>query len=186
MANEKIKLNDKVKTKKSKKGINIDKYETDEAREVKKFIIILFSIIILVLAVYGITKIINKDKKTFEETSVTKGEIDYDKVSVGTMLNKLDKEYYVIVYDGEASEAVYYSALVTSYMNKKNSLPVYFCDLGNSLNKKYYVGDSKESNKNAQSVDEFAFKDLTLLKIKNNKIEKYIETLDTIKAELSV
>ena len=110
MANEKIKLNDKVKTKKSKKGINIDKYETDEAKEVKKFIIILFSIIILVLAVYGITKIINKDKKTSEETSVTKGEIDYDKVSVGTMLNKLDKEYYVIVYDGEASEAVYYSA----------------------------------------------------------------------------
>ena len=53
-------------------------------------------------------------------------------------------------------------------------------------NKKYYVGASKESNKNAQSVDEFAFKDLTLLKIKNNKIEKYIETLDTIKAELSV
>lgn len=45
MANEKIKLNDKVKTKKSKKGINIDKYETDEAKEVKKFIIILFSII---------------------------------------------------------------------------------------------------------------------------------------------
>lgn len=119
MANEKIKLNDKVKTKKSKKGINIDKYETDEAKEVKKFIIILFSIIILVLAVYGITKIINKDKKTSEETSVTKGEIDYDKVSVGTMLNKLDKEYYVIVYDGEASKAVYYSALVTSYMNKK-------------------------------------------------------------------
>ena len=97
MANEKIKLNDKVKTKKSKKGINIDKYETDEAKEVKKFIIILFSIIILVLAVYGITKIINKDKKTSEETSVTKGEIDYDKVSVGTMLNKLDKEYYVSV-----------------------------------------------------------------------------------------
>ena len=32
MANEKIKLNDKVKTKKSKKGINIDKYETDEAK----------------------------------------------------------------------------------------------------------------------------------------------------------
>lgn len=186
MANKKVKLNDKVKTKKSKKGINIDKYETDEAREVKRFIIILFSIIILVLAVYGITRIINKGKKTTEETNVTKGEIDYDKVSVGTMLNKLDKEYYVIIYDGEASEAVYYSALVTTYMNKEKSLPVYFCDLGNALNKKYYVGDSKESNKNARSVDEFAFKDLTLLKIKNNKIEKYIESLDTIKAELSV
>ena len=61
-------------------------------------------------------------------------------------------------------------------MNKKNSLPVYFCDLGNSLNKKYYVGDSKESNKNAQSVDEFAFKETVTKYVKDYLLEKnYID-----------
>lgn len=61
MAKKKVKLNDKVNTK-NKKGINIDKYETDEAKEVKRFVFILLGIIIVVLACYGITKVV-KDKK---------------------------------------------------------------------------------------------------------------------------
>ena len=51
MAKKKVKLNDKVNTK-NKKGINIDKYETDEAKEVKRFVFILLGIIIVVLACY--------------------------------------------------------------------------------------------------------------------------------------
>ena len=42
MAKKKVKLNDKVNTK-NKKGINIDKYETDEAKEVKRFVFILLN-----------------------------------------------------------------------------------------------------------------------------------------------
>ena len=55
------KLNDKVKTKNIKK-VDIDKYTSEESKEVKKFIIILLSIIVLVLAVYGITRLINNNK----------------------------------------------------------------------------------------------------------------------------
>lgn len=179
MKKGKIKLNDKVNNKK----INIDKYESEEAKEVKRFIIILFGIIVLVLGVYVVTKALSKDDDS-NGREVTAGEIDYDIVSVGTILNKSDKEYYVIVYDGTVSEAVYYSALVNIYMNKEGSLPVYFCNLNNTLNKEYYVGN-ENSNKKAQKTSEFAFGDLTLLKIKNGKITKYIEALDTIKEELS-
>ena len=186
MTNKKIKLNDKVTTKKTKNGINIDKYTSEESKEVKRFIIILFSIIVLVLAVYGVTRLLNKNKDTKTDDNVTAGAIDYDKVSVGTLLNKSDEEYYVIVYDGSASEAVYYSALVTKYMNNEKSLPVYFCDLNNKFNKDYYVGTDGKSNQNAKSVSEFAFKDLTLVKIKKGEVVKYIETLDTIKKELKV
>lgn len=181
MKKEKVKLNDKIKNK--NKGINIDKYESEEAKEVKRFIIILFGIIILVLGVYVVTRVLSKDKDN-NEKEVTAGVIDYDITSVGTILNKPDKEYYVIIYDGTISEAVYYSALVNIYMAKENSLPVFFCNLNNALNKKYYVGNDK-SNKNATKISEFAFGDLTLLKIKNGEITKYIESLDTIKKELS-
>lgn len=181
MKKEKVKLNDKVKNK--GKGINIDKYESEEAKEVKRFIIILFGIIILVLGVYGVTKLLNKDNDT-KEKEVNAGVIDYDVVSVGTILNKPDKEYYVIVYDGSSSEAVYYSALVNIYMNKEDSLPVFFCNLNNALNKAYYVGNEK-SNKGAKKTSGFAFGDLTLLKIKNGEVVKYIESLDTIKEELN-
>lgn len=179
------KLNNIVKTKNTKK-VDIDKYTSEESKEVKKFIIILLSIIVLVLAVYGITRLINNNKDNNEDRKVTTGAIDYDKVSVGTLFNRADDEYYVIVYDGEASNAIYYSALMNKYMNKEKSNKVYFCDLSNELNKKYYVGKDKESNPNATISSELAFKDLTLIKIKNGKIIKYLETLDTIKTELGI
>ncbi len=184
-AKKQEKLNDKVKTKKIKK-VDIDKYTSEESKEVKKFIIILLSIIVLVLAVYGITRLVNNNKDNNEDRTVTTGAIDYDKVSVGTLFNRADDEYYVIVYDGEASNAIYYSALMNKYMKKEKSNKVYFCDLSNELNKKYYVGEDKESNPNATISSELAFKDLTLIKIKNGKIIKYLETLDTIKTELGI
>ena len=179
------KLNNIVKTKNTKK-VDIDKYTSEESKEVKKFIIILLSIIVLVLAVYGITRLINNNKDNNEDRTVTAGAIDYDKVSVGTLFNRADDEYYVIVYDGEASNAIYYSALMNKYMDKEKSNKVYFCDLSNELNKKYYVGEDKDSNPNATTSSELAFKDLTLIKIKNGKIVKYLETLDTIKTELGI
>ena len=76
MTNKKIKLNDKVTTKKTKNGINIDKYTSEESKEVKRFIIILFSIIVLVLAVYGVTRLLNKNKDTKTDDNVTDGAID--------------------------------------------------------------------------------------------------------------
>ncbi len=182
----KAKLNDKVKIKKDKKKLNIDKYETDESKEVKKFIIILLSIIVVVLAVYGITRLVNKDKDDDTAREVTAGEIDYDIVSVGTLFNRADSEYYVIAYDGEDANAIYYSALMNKYMDKEKSIKVYFCDLSNELNKKYYVGEEKSSNPKATKTSELAFKDLTLIKIKNGKIVKYLESLDTIKTELGI
>lgn len=184
-AKKQEKLNDKVKTENIKK-VDIDKYTSEESKEVKKFIIILLSIIVLVLAVYGITRLVNKDKDNNDDRTVTAGSIDYDKVSVGTLFNRADSEYYVIVYDGEAPNAIYYSALMNKYMDKEKSNKVYFCDLSNELNKKYYVGEDKDSNPNATTSSELAFKDLTLIKIKNGKIVKYLETLDTIKTELGI
>lgn len=184
-AKKQEKLNDKVKTKNIKK-VDIDKYTSEESKEVKRFIIILLSIIVLVLAVYGITRLVNKDKDNNDDRTVTAGSIDYDKVSVGTLFNRADSEYYVIVYDGEAPNAIYYSALMNKYMDKEKSNKVYFCDLSNELNKKYYVGEDKDSNPDATTSSELAFKDLTLIKIKNGKIVKYLETLDTIKTELGI
>lgn len=181
MANKKVKLNDKVNVKKNKKGVDIDKYVSDEAKEVRRFIIILLSIIILVLGVYAITRFVNKNKDSKKEENVTAGAIDYDKVSVGTMLNKSDEEYYVIVYDGEDNKAVYYSAIVTTYMQKDKSLPVYFCDLGNRFNKDYYVGENGTSNKNAKTVEEFAFGKLTLIKVKMVKLINILNHLTQLK-----
>ena len=172
---KKVKLNDKVNKK-------LDKYVSEEGKELKRFIIILFAIIILVLIVYGITRFVKKDEQAKEE--VTAGVIDYDKVSIGTMLNRNISEYYVIIYDGKNENAILYSSIINKYIAKTDSKKIYYCDLGNKLNSDYKAKD--KVNKEAKNISELSLGDLTLIKVKNGKIDKYIEDIDTIKSELGL
>lgn len=179
---KKVKLNDKVNKKKNKSG----KYISDEAREIRNFAIILISIIVIVLIVYGVTKVLKGDDSTDSGREITAGEIDYDIVSIGTMLNRSEKDYYVMIYDSTASEAVRYSAIITKYMYSEDAKTIYFCDLNNKLNSDYYIGSDGTSNPKATDLSDLALKDLTLIRVKNGKIVKYIEDLDKIKSELNL
>lgn len=179
----KVKLNDK---KRKKVKFNGDKYISEDSKEIRNFLIILFSIIIIVLIIYGVSRYFIKDEDTNTEDTITEGTIDYDKVSVGTMLNRHYDEYYVAIYDEENPKAVLYSAIITNYLNNENITKVFFCDLGNKLNSKYYVGSDGVSNPQAQNINEFAFEDLTLIKVKDGKIIKYLEDFEKIKEELTV
>ena len=71
------------------------------------------------------------------------------------------------------------------YLDNEDALKVFYCDLGNFLNADYYVGSDGESNPDAQNISEFAFGDLTLIKVENGKITKYLEDVDAIKAEFA-
>lgn len=162
------------------RNINISDGDNNE---IKTFIIIIIVIAILTGIIYGITELLKKEEKN--ENLVTSGVINYEKVSVGTILNRPYEEYYVLIYDGDSKDAVLYSTLLTKYMQKSNSkdyIKAYYCDLSNSLNNKYYnVNNDGKSNKNANKIEDFDFGDLTLIKIKNGKIESYIEEYKTIK-----
>ena len=189
MPKNKVKLNDKLANKKTnskKKTIKEPKYISEESKELRNFLIILFSIIIIVLIVYGVSKIFIDDEPTEDNgRTVQAGQIDYDKVSIGTMLNRNYSEYYVAIYDEEDTNAVIYSAIITKYLQNEDATKVFFCDLGNRLNSAYYVGPDGETNPNAQSVSELALGDLTLIKVENGEITEYIEGLDAFKAEFA-
>ena len=174
---KKKKLNDKY--------LKLEKYESDSTTEAKRFIFILLGIIVLVLIIYGISKIFVKDDNSSTRVTTT-GEINYDIITVGTMFNKVDSEYYVMIYDEENPSAVLYSTIINEYLAKTDSLNVYFCNLGNKLNSNYYVGSDGKSNPKATTIDNLALGDLTLVRIKNGKIVKYIEELDSIKKEFGL
>lgn len=182
MKNTKKKLNDKTLNRKIKK----EKFVSDEQAAVQKFVFILIGIIVILLIVYGVAKIFDDKKKDTSSSDVTAGKINYDKVSIGTMLNRSDSEYYVMIYDGENSNAVLYSAIISKYQNTEKSLKIYYCDLGNKLNSKYKVSDGNSSNPSAKSIGELSLGDLTLIKVKNGKIDKYIEDFTAIKSELGM
>lgn len=182
MEKKKAKLNDKKLNKKIKNNV----YVSEEQKEIRNFILILLGVIIVVLIVYGVSKIfIKDDKDNANQDEVTSGTIDYDVVSIGTMLNRNEDEYYVMIYDIEDTQAVYYSAIINIYSNKENSKRLYYCDLGNKLNEGYRSEDGN-SNPNAKKIDELALSDLTLIKVKKGKIVKYLDNIDTIKSELGL
>ena len=161
--------------------------KSEEQKEIKKFIIILFIVCILVIGIYFITKNI-VDKKNAKEQAANKTEVnfDYNKIILGELLNRPYDEYYVIIYNSKDLQANYYSGLVNRYQTKNadSALKVYTADLDDSLNKKFY--NKKESNPSATSVDELKLKDLTLIKVKNSNIVKYIENSDLIKQEFGI
>ena len=173
-------------TRRNKKLLQEKKYVSEEEHEIKRFVIILFSIIICIVVVYAISKVLVKkeDTNTTDDT-VQAGAVDYNVVAVGSILNRPEKEYYVLVYNQEDSTSAIYATYGNLYLSKDDAKKLYYCDLSNELNKAYVASDGI-SNSKAKSVKEFKFGEVTLLKIKNNKIVSYIEDVDTIKKELGI
>ena len=164
--------NKDVKVKKQKEI----KYRSEEQQEVIRFIIILVSIFAVVGIVYGVTKIFIKD-----EVKNT----DDDIVSVGTMFNRSEEEYYVALYKKSEKDAILYSSIINKYANEEKSLKVYFCDLENKFNEEYYVGN-ENSNPKAKTIADVKFGDFTLVKISKGKIVKYVENIEDMKKELNI
>jgi len=165
------------------KKIKMGEAGSDDENVVKKFIIITIVIAIFIGIIYGFTELFKNKEEPIDESVA--GSINYDKVSVGTILNRPYDEYYVLVYNSEDTDAVIYSTILTKYMKKsedKDYIKIYYCDLNNKLNNNYYnVGNDNMSNKEIENVDDFDFGKLTLLQIKNGKVTKYLENIEDIK-----
>ena len=99
-------------TKNKQKRIKQEKYESEEQLEVKRFILILVILIIIILGIYFLTRIfvtkdlLNNNKK--EETTI-EGSINYDTTLIGNIYNKPVNEYFVLIYNSEDLNSIYYT-----------------------------------------------------------------------------
>lgn len=157
---------------------------TDENDDIiKRFLLLFVIIVIIVIGVYFLTTLLVDKRTPKSDDNTLTGEVNSSIVSVGTMLNRPYNEYYVMVYDADDAEAIYYSSLITNYEKKENAKKIYFCNLGNKLNSDFSAKGG-ESNPEAKTIDELKFGKVTLIKVKDGKINKYIENIDDIKATL--
>lgn len=162
------------------------KYVTEEQMEIKKFIFVLLGLLILLLGVYFFTKaFVTKDlHKNTNDVNYTEGKVSYDVVIAGTMLNRLVSEYYVYAFSNEDTNSVYYNTLVSNYSKKDKALQVYFLDIDNALNKDYV--DKNNASKNFTTIKELKLGKLTLMKVKDGKVTKYITNEEEIKKEFGI
>ena len=151
----------------------------EDEKTIKKFIITLIVVILLVVGVYLFTKyVLNKDKTNNAEETTKEITVDTSKAIVGTMLNKSEASYYVILYDYSSSKAQEYSNLIQKYSATEKALKVYKVDLGSGMNSKYV--DKEHTNTTTSNLDELRFGDITVLKIEKGAISKSYESVDAI------
>lgn len=166
------------------KKIKIEKVKSEEQTQIEKLLIIIGIILVFTLIVYVFTKVVVKKELNNSSNEVTAGIINYDKLIVGNMLNQNYEEYYVFVYNGKDNDAIYYGSIIDSYVAQKGAKKAYWIDLDNELNKKFISDNKEEINKKPKNLSDLKFGKYTLLKVKNQKIEKYIDNLDAAKKEL--
>ncbi len=163
------------------------KQQTEEQMEVKKFIFVLLGLVIILVGVYFFTRaFVTKDlKKEPSDVNYTEGKVNYNVAVVGTMLNRPSEEYYVMAFSSSANEMAYYNTLISKYTNKEKALKVYYVDTENALNKEYVASD-EEASKEFTTLEDLKLGKLTLLRVKNGKVTKYLTSEDKIKQEFNI
>jgi len=145
-----------------------------ESYSVKSLLKILVVITIVFGIFYFITTLLVKEKESEVNNPVSV--IDTSKITVSQLLSRKEKEYYVLatkesLYKSSHIEANYielYNNYISKYIQKDDSLPIYYIDLDNALNKKYF-GDNLNLTDN---ILELKLNDEILFKITEGKIEK--------------
>ena len=173
-------------TKSKPKKIKQEKYRSEEQEEMIRFIRILIIVIIVILGIYFFTRIfVTKDLLNKEEdnTPITEGTINYTMTLIGSMLNKPEEEYYVIIYNADDIRSVYYSGLISNYNRNEDALTVYYANLANELNKKFYAPDNM--NLETTNISDLRVGDLTLIKVESGKIAKIFESEEDIAEKLA-
>lgn len=151
--------------------------------EMTKLIRIVFIIVAIVIIFYAITVLITKYKKENYERNTTpiKAIIQYDEIIIGTLLNQSRNEYYVLM---EKEENLYHSLLqsyLDSYQTKQNALKVYTVNLDSIFNADYI---SSESKLNVENIKDFRVSNISLIKVKDQKIVETYEGIDQVENAL--
>ena len=154
---------------KQKKVINEDMIK------VRNLIILLVIVILVCVGLYFFTdKMINKDNT--ENTTKEEVKINYDIATVGTMFNRIEDEYYVLIYSKE-NDGKNLDSVLATYRSSDNYIKTYYIDLDKKVNN-YVLGE--ELNQRPNDSNEVKVKEATLYKINNGIVVKCYSGVENI------
>lgn len=167
-----------VKNNKKQEIIEKDSYS------LKSFLLIILVLVIILGIFYFITTLVVKPvNPTDNDNGVTI--IDETKITLNNLLNRKEKEYYVLATKQNNNKEANYQTLYNNYINEykkqENALTFYNINLDDALNKGYISDKLNISN----DLSELKVNDDILFKIKDNKIEEYFAGSKNILNQLS-
>ena len=148
----------------------------DEEIKVDSFFKIVAILLIILVVFAGITMWATRDKSKKTDTN-----IQYTKIIAGSILNRSEDDYYVLVEAKGDENISTYESLINKYVAKEDSKRVYIVDLSDSFNSNY-VGE--ENKLDFENITDARFKETVLLHIVNNKISS-TKLGDSIKTYLT-
>jgi len=157
-----------------------------EEFDIKGLVITFGVLLVVVLIIYLLTlgaQKIGLFDEGYYKPEIKTPVISYDKILSGTIFNREESEYYVIIFDSSKDSNIYYDGIISLYNQKEDHLKVYAVDLSNDMNKNI-IGDN--SNSGVQSVNDLSVKDGTLIKISNGVNTRYVEGEEAIKSEFGI
>ena len=153
---------------------------SEDMTNIRNMFIILFIVVLVVVGLYYLTEnLVNKDKDN--NTDISEVLIDYDIATIGTMFNRVEDEYYVLIYSNETNGSDLNSYL-TTYRSSDDYIKTYYIDLDKKINS---IAISDETNKYPTNSNEVKVNDATMYKIKNGKVVKTYCGVEDIKKVLN-
>ena len=133
-------------------------------------VLIIFSVLYIVVGVF-VTKEIDLFNKN--DNNVTENNVNNKILAVSTFSQK-EEEYYVYFYDFANSN----SSVESIFTSKLSDYKIYRVNVKDDFNKNYVTEES--GNRNAKNLEQLKVKEDTLIKIVNDQIEEYYESVDEI------
>lgn len=167
-----------IKKNNSKKEVakKIDNIESNAEKQMFTVLKIVFVVLVFLSAFYLLTLLIVSDGNEDDDETVETA-IQYEEILAGSSLTMNDSEYLVVYYDFSDTGLSDLSSAISTY-NSIGTLRIYTVDMSNGFNSKYVSSD--KSNVEPKSAADLSIKGSTLIKIKDGKVEEYIEGTDEV------
>lgn len=142
---------------------------SEDELQIRTLIILLVIVLLVCVGIYFLTDTMLK-KESLANEEIKNVEINYDIATVGTMFNRIEEEYYVLLYSNE-TDGNELNSYLASYRSSDNYVKTYFIDLDKKVNS-YVLGD--KLIKEPKNSNEVKVKGATLYKIVGGKVVECI------------
>lgn len=157
------------------------KTNTNTELEYMKVIKVAIVVILILALTWFVTALVsgeiefgNKEEET-EEVS-----IQYDEIIAGQIFNRVEKEYYVLLFNFTDTFASHYLSLIDAYDTEEDSLPFYIVDLEKKVNLQYVLQEGEGLTEKPSSLAKFKATNPTIVRIKNGKVVERISERDNV------
>ena len=164
---------------KNSKKLKQVKFQNEDVAQIRNLIIIFVIVVLVCVGIYFLTDTMIKRENNSNNTT-QEVEIDYDIATVGTMFNRVEEEYYVLMYSSENDSKL--DSVLNKYRSSDNYVKTYFVDLDKKVNS-FVLGDKLV--KEPKNSKEVKVTGATLYKIKNGSVVECYSGIEEITNVLS-